>query len=62
MRAWISVSTYANIMEQAAKNDGRAIIEVRGGPPLEILVDVDFAKKEWAEFEEAINKFNSIPN
>jgi hypothetical protein len=61
MRAWISVETYASIMEQAAKNNGRAIVESRGSAPLEILVDVEYAKKEWAEFEKVIDRFNAIP-
>lgn len=62
MKSWISVSTYASIMEQAAKNNGKATLEARGGPPFEILIDADFAKKEWAEFEKILDRFNEIPN
>lgn len=62
MNNWISVATYANIMEQASKNNGRAVLECRGGPPFEIMVDVEFAKKEWANFERVIDKFNGISN
>ena len=62
MKNWIPVATYAGIMEQAAKNNGRAFLECKGGPPFEIMVDVEFAKKEWEAFEKAIDRFNSIPN
>lgn len=61
-RAWISVDSYIGVIEQAAKNNGRAIIECRGGAPLEVMIDAEFAKKEWAEYEKFIDKFNSIPN
>lgn len=57
-RAYIDCSSYMNIIEQAAKNDGRAIIESKGSAPLEIMIDVEYAKKEWEEFEKMLKKFN----
>lgn len=61
-KAWISVSTFYSIMEQAVKNNGRAVLDARGGPPFEIIVDPEFAK-EWVEEKEKIlDKFNKIPN
>lgn len=57
-RAWIDVRSYFSIIEQAAKNDGKAIIESRGSNPLEITIDPEYAKKEWAEIERVIDKFN----
>lgn len=61
-KAWISCTTYINIIEQAAKNNGRAVIEVSYGDPLEIMIDVDYAKKEWAEYEKLINKHKEKSN
>ena len=52
MKAWIDCSSYRSIIEQAAKNDGRAIIESRGSAPLEIMIDPEYARKELAEFEQ----------
>ena len=43
-----------SIIEQAAKNNGRAVIHSRGSNPLEIIIDLEYAKKEWAEIEEEI--------
>lgn len=57
-KAWVDVKSYFSIIEQAAKNDGKAIIESRWSDPLEITIDPEYAKKEWAEIERIINKFN----
>jgi hypothetical protein len=55
--AWIDVSSYMSIIEQAAKNDGKAVIHSRGSDPLEITIDPEYAKKEWAEYELMLAKF-----
>lgn len=57
--AWIDVGSYFSIIEQAAKNNGRAIINSRGSDPLEIMIDPEYAKKEWAEIDQYLNKFNN---
>ena len=57
MKAWIDCSSYMSIIEQAAKNDGKAIIEARGYAPLQIMVDPEYAKKELAEYEQMLAKF-----
>ena len=57
--AWIDVSSYMSIIEQAAKNDGRAVIHSRGSYPLEIMINPEYAKKEWAEIERMIDKVNA---
>lgn len=62
MKPWIPIDTYVAIMKQAANNNGKAFLEAKGCDPLEILIDVEYAKKEWSEFEKIINKFNEIPN
>ena len=59
-KAWIDVRSYFSIIEQAAKNNGKAIIESRGSDPLEITIDPEYAKKEWAEIERAIDEFNKF--
>lgn len=56
--AWIDTSSYMSIIEQAAKNDGKAVIHSRGSDPLEIMIDPEYAKKEWAVFEDMIDKVN----
>lgn len=58
--AWIDCTSYFSIIEQAAKNDGRAVIHSRGSDPLEITIDPEFAKKEWAEIERMLENFNSL--
>lgn len=55
--AFIDVSSYMSIIEQAAKNDGRAVIHSRGSAPLQITIDPDYAKKEWAEIKREIDEF-----
>lgn len=55
--AWIDVSSYMSIIEQAAKNDGKAVIHSRGSAPLQIMIDPEYAKKEWAEYEQMLAKF-----
>ena len=61
-KAWIDSTSYLNILEQAAMNNGRALIECRGGPPLEIQVDVEFAKREWAEIEKIMDRHDKRVN
>lgn len=55
--AWIDCSSYMSIIEQAAKNDGRAILHSRGSDPLEIMIDPEYAKKEWADLKRMIDEF-----
>ena len=55
--AWIDVRSYMSIIEQAAKNDGRAVVHSRGSDPLQIMIDSEYAKKEWAEFEKMRSEF-----
>ena len=55
--AWIDVSSYMSIIEQAAKNEGRAVIHSRGSAPLQITIDPEYAKKEWAEIERVYAEF-----
>lgn len=55
--AWIDVSSYMSIIEQAAKNSGKAIIHSRGSNPLQIMIDPEYAKKEWAKYELMLAKF-----
>lgn len=57
--AWIDVGSYMSIIEQAAKNDGRAVIHSRGSDPLEIMISPEYAKKEWAEIEQMFDKVNA---
>lgn len=57
--AWIDVRSYMSIIEQAAKNEGRAVIHSRGSAPLQIMIDPEYAKKEWAEIERMIDKVNA---
>lgn len=57
MKAWIDCSSYMSIIEQAAKNDGKAIVHSRGCAPLQIMVDPEYAKKELAEYEQMLAKF-----
>ena len=54
--AWIDVRSYMSIIEQAAKNEGRAVIHSRGSYPLEIMINPEYAKKEWAEIERTMLK------
>lgn len=56
-RAWISAQTFYSIMEQAAKNNGRAVLELTGGYKFNITVDPEFAKEEWDAWEEHLAKF-----
>ena len=55
--AWMDGSSYVSIVEQAAKNDGKAIIHARGFAPLQITIDPEYAKKELAEYEQMLAKF-----
>ena len=55
--AWIDAGSYISIIEQAAKNDGRAIIHSRGSDPLQIMIDPEYAKKELAEYEQMYARF-----
>lgn len=55
--AWIDGPSYVSIIEQAAKNDGKAIIESRGFAPLQIMIDPEYAKKELAEYEQMLATF-----
>lgn len=57
--AWIDVRSYMSIIEQAAKNEGRAVIHSRGSYPLEIMINPEYAKKEWAEIERMMDKVNA---
>jgi hypothetical protein len=43
-----------SIIEQAAKNNGLAVIHSRGSDPLMIKIDVEYAKKEWDEIEKEL--------
>lgn len=52
--AWIDVRSYMSIIEQAAKNNGRAVIHSRGSEPLQITIDPEYAKKEWSDIEREI--------
>lgn len=60
MKPWIPIATYVEIIKQAANNDGRAIVEAREVPLLEIRIDVEYAKKEWAKIEQALDGFDKI--
>ena len=62
MAVWVSWQQYYEFCKQAAENDGRIIIEARGSDPIEIRMDVELAKKEYAEYERMIDEFNRIPN
>lgn len=62
MATWVSWQQYHDFCRQAAENDGRVIIEARGSDPIEIRMDVELAKKECAEFDRIIDKFNQIGN
>lgn len=55
--AYIDVSSYMSIIEQAAKNDGKAVIHSRGSRPLQITIDPDYAKEEWSEIKREIDSF-----
>ena len=55
--AWIDVSSYFSIIEQAAKNEGRAVIHSRGSAPLQITIDPEYAKKELADIEREYAEF-----
>lgn len=55
--AWIDGSSYMSILEQAAKNDGKAIIHSRGFRPLQIMIDPEYAKKEMAEYGQKLAEF-----
>ena len=55
--AWIDAGSYISIIEQAARNDGKAIIHSRGARPLQILIDPEYAKKELAEYELMLARF-----
>ena len=58
--AWIDVSSYMSIIEQAAKNDGQAIIHSHGSAPLRIMIDPEYAKKELAEYERIMKKVINV--
>ena len=59
-KAWIDVQSYYSIIEQAAKNNGKAVITSRGSGLLEIMIDPEFAKKEWADIEAYLKRFGGI--
>lgn len=56
-KAWISSTAFYEIMKQAAKNNGRAVVETTGSFAFEIMVDPKFAKEQWGEWEAHCAKF-----
>ena len=58
--AWLDCESYMSIIEQAAKNNGRAVVHSRGSDPLEIMINPEYAKKEWAEFEKMFERHRRI--
>lgn len=51
MVTFINSEQYYGFCEQAAKNDGRIIIDAPGFSRTEIRMNVEYAKEVWAEIE-----------
>lgn len=51
MKVWLSWQQYYDFCKQAAENDGRVIIEAPGFSPAEIVMNVEYARKVYEEFE-----------
>lgn len=62
MKTFLSWQQYYDFCKQAAKNDGRVIVEAPGFSPTVIMMDVEYAKKEYARLERVVEAFYKIPN
>lgn len=62
MVTFINREQYYGFCEQAAKNDGRIIIDAPGFSRTEIRMDVEYAKKVSSEIDQINDTLNRIWN